>query len=103
MPSLHLVAPLILHPVTPLSELLSIVRMVHAGVTGWGRVDAHGKLLVVNLFILPEKTATGYPDTILNMLRNKGGRARLEISSPEGNQLRVYFCHFRPENAGYTL
>jgi len=86
MPSLHLVAPLILHPVTPLSELLSIVRMVRAGVTGWGRDgDAHGKLLVVNLFILPEKTATGYPDTILNMLRNKGGRARLEISSPEGN------------------
>lgn len=57
--------------------------MVHAGMTGRrGRVDAHGKLLVVNLFILPEKTATGYPDTILNMLRNKAGRAHLEISSP---------------------
>lgn len=68
-----------------------------------GRVDAHGKLLVVNLFILPEKTATGYPDTILNMLRNKAGRARLEISSPEGNQLRVYFCHSQPENAKCTL
>lgn len=65
--------------------------MVRAGVTGRERrVDAHGKLLVVNLFILPEKTTTGYPDTILNMLRNKAGRARLEISGPEGNQLRVF-------------
>lgn len=35
--------------------------------------DTHGKLLVVNLFILPGKTATGYPDTILNTLRNKTG------------------------------
>lgn len=66
-------------------------------------MDAHGKLLVVNLFILPEKTATGYPDTILNILRNKAGRARLEISSPEGNQLRVYFYHSQPENAKCML
>lgn len=55
--------------------------------------DTHGKLLVVNLFILPGKTATGYPDTILNTLRNKTGldasakheRERLEISGPGGH------------------
>lgn len=58
---------------------------------GWGRrararADAHGKLLVVNLFILREKTATGYPDTILNMLRNKAGRARALQNLQPGGQ-----------------
>jgi len=40
-------------------------------------VDAHGKLLVANLFILSEKTATRiFYDTILNTARNKAGYAQ---------------------------
>jgi hypothetical protein len=36
-----------------------------------GTVDAHGKLLVANLFVLAEKTATGiFYDTILDTALN---------------------------------
>lgn len=83
--------------------------MVRMRVPGRGeggeRADTHGKLLVVNLFILQEKTATGYTDTILNTLRNKTGRARarFEISSPEGISSRVYSRRSGPKNVECTL
>jgi len=57
---------------------------------GRGTVDAHGKLLVANLFILAEKTATGiFHDAILNTVHNKTGHAQREISVPASNAKRT--------------